>query len=275
MRLSQRLSTAERIQKGPSKSSSAATYPEKSAKAQSRNSVSMRDCAFFSPCLNPVLDRGKGHEDTVVSPEMPTRRAVGHAIFDHESYRQIHHAVGVVTARWRQIGEVRIEVLATLGAVMLRIGNHKITRTPHVEIAQVVQRPMRLLVPIGRVTTARTRLPHVVATLRDDLGLRQVCGHRDPFARVGSVCTWTAHRVALLAQRLGPELYDKRLLGATRCARYSLAFSAISLTIIKTAAGEDILRRLTPLSGLQEDILQRLGLGAALYGQLEIQRIGN
>jgi len=53
------------------------------------------------------------------------------------------------------------------------------------------------------------------------------------------------------------------------------AFAAISLTIIKNAAGEDILRRLTPLSGLQEDILQRLGLGAALYGQLEMQAIGN
>jgi transposase len=52
------------------------------------------------------------------------------------------------------------------------------------------------------------------------------------------------------------------------------AFSDISLTIIKTAAGEDILRRLTPLSGLQEDILQRLGLGATLYGQLEIQATG-
>ena len=36
----------------------------------------------------------------------------------------------------------------------------------------------------------------------------------------------------------------------------------------------EILRRLTPLSGLQEDILQRLGLGASLYGQLEIQAIG-
>ena len=35
-----------------------------------------------------------------------------------------------------------------------------------------------------------------------------------------------------------------------------------------------MLRRLTPLSGLQEDILQRLGLGAALYEQLEIQGIG-
>jgi len=52
------------------------------------------------------------------------------------------------------------------------------------------------------------------------------------------------------------------------------AFSAISLTIIKNAAGDDILRRLTPLSGVQEDLLQRLGLGATLYGQLEIQAIG-
>jgi hypothetical protein len=52
------------------------------------------------------------------------------------------------------------------------------------------------------------------------------------------------------------------------------AFSAIALTLIKTAAGEVMLRRLTPLSGLQEDILQQLGLGAALYGQLAIQGIG-
>ena len=52
------------------------------------------------------------------------------------------------------------------------------------------------------------------------------------------------------------------------------ALSDISLTIIKHAAGEDILRRLTPLSGVQEDILQRLGLGAILYRQLEIQAIG-
>ena len=37
------------------------------------------------------------------------------------------------------------------------------------------------------------------------------------------------------------------------------AFSDVSLTIIKHATGEEILRRLTPLSGLQEDILQRLG----------------
>jgi len=37
------------------------------------------------------------------------------------------------------------------------------------------------------------------------------------------------------------------------------ALADVSLTRIKHAAGEDILRRLTPLSGVQEDILQRLG----------------
>src|SRR5215471_1128165 len=89
-------------------------------------------------------------------------------------------------------------------------------------MAQIVQRPMRRLVPIGRVPTARTRVPYVVATVGDDLRLGQVSGHRDPFARVGSVLTWTEHRVALLAQWLGPELYDQRLLGATRSPRYSL-----------------------------------------------------
>jgi transposase len=53
------------------------------------------------------------------------------------------------------------------------------------------------------------------------------------------------------------------------------ACSGMSLTIVKHAAGEEIMRWLTPLSGLQEDILRRLGLSTSLYGQLEIQEIGN
>src|SRR5712691_13163300 len=115
-----------------------------------------------------------------------------------------------------------VEVRATFRTVMLRIRDDKIPRTPHVESAQVVQRPMRLLVPRGRVTTTRTRLPRVVATVQDDLGLRQVCERCHTFGRVGAIRTWAEHRVALLAQKLGPELYDKGLLGATRYPRYSL-----------------------------------------------------
>src|SRR5262244_950265 len=219
------------MQKGPSESSSAATYPAKSANAQSRKSVSMRPCAFFSPSLDPVLDRGKRDKDPVVAPEVPAGGPVGQAILDHEPYCQIHHAVGVLSARWRQIREVRVKVLATLRTVVLRIRDHEITRTPQVEIAQVMQRPSGLLVPIGRVTTAWTWLPEVVATVEDDLGLWQVCGCGDPGAWVGSVLPWTEHRVALLAQRFRPELYDNRLLGATRCSRYSLLFSAISQVV--------------------------------------------
>src|SRR5215475_5737234 len=210
------------MQKGPSYSSSAATYPEKSAKAQSRKSVSMRACAFFSPSLDPVLDGRKRDKDAVVAPEMPTRGPVGQAVFDHQPHRQIHHAVGVLTAGWGQIGEVRAKVLATLCTVMLGIGHQQIPRTPHVEIPHIMQRPLRLLVPIGRVTTTRARLPEVVATVGDNLGLWQVCGCGEPGAWVGSVFTWTEHRVALLAQRFSPELYAKRLLGTTRCSRYSV-----------------------------------------------------
>src|SRR5215475_7073380 len=173
----------------------------------------MRDWAFFSPSLDPVLDGRKGHKDAMVAPQVPTRWAIGQAILDHEPHGEVNHAVGVLTAGWGQIGEVRAKVLATLRTVMLGIGHHKITRTPQIEIPQVVQRPMALLVPIGRVTTTRARLPDVVATVGDELGLGQVCGCGDPGAGVGSVLTWTVHRVALLAQRFGPELYDKYFWG--------------------------------------------------------------
>src|SRR5262249_8199142 len=71
---------------------------------------------------------------------------------------------------------------------------------------------------------------------------------------------------------LHPENKHKRTDKPT-AERILRAFAGISLTIIKTAAGEDILRRLTPLSELQEAILQGLGLGVTFYRQLEIQTI--
>ena len=167
--------------------------------------MALRPCAFFSPRLHPVLDRGKGHEDPVVAPQMPTRRAVGQAVLDHETDGQIDHAMGILTTRWGQIREVGVEVLATLRTEMLRIRDAQIPRTPPVEIAQVMQRAMNLLVPIGRVTTARTRLPCVVTTVGDALGRGQVGGGCNPFTWVGAILSGSEHRVVLLAQRLGPD----------------------------------------------------------------------
>ena len=73
---------------------------------------------------------------------------------------------------------------------------------------------------------------------------------------------------------LHPENKHKRTDMPT-AERILKAFSDVSLTIIQNVAGEDILRRLTPLSAVQEAILQRLGLGTNLYRQLEIQNMKN
>jgi transposase len=94
--------------------------------------------------------------------------------------------------------------------------------------------------------------------------------------RVLTVTEFVLRRSLEIAQAslpgLHPENKHKRTDKPT-AERVLRAFAGISLTIIKNAAGEDILRRLTPLSELQEDILQRLGLGVTLYRQLEIQTI--
>src|SRR6266516_4407329 len=122
--------------------------------------------------------------------------------------------MGVLTAGWCEIGEVRVKVFATLPTGVLRIGDHEVTRAPHVEIPQVVQRPLALLVPIGLVTTTRTRLARVGATRREDLWRWQVCNRGNSFGGIGSVRTRTEHGCVLLARMLGPALYDKCPTGA-------------------------------------------------------------
>ncbi len=95
--------------------------------------------------------------------------------------------------------------------------------------------------------------------------------------RVLTVTEFVLRRSLETAQAKRPGLHPENKQKQTdtpTVERILKACSAISLTIIKHAAGDDILWRLTPLSALQEDILQRLGLGATLYGQLEIQAIG-
>ena len=73
----------------------------------------------------------------------------------------------------------------------------------------------------------------------------------------------------------GLHLENKRKMTGTPTAERLLqAFAGVSLTIIQYAAGEEILRRITPLSGVQEAILHWLGLGTNLYRQLEIQNTG-
>src|SRR5262245_8024605 len=97
---------------------------------------------------------------------------------------------------------------------MLRIRDDKIPRTPEVEIAQVVERPLVLLVPIGLVPTPRTRLARVGATGRDDLWWWQVGNGGNPFGGIRSIRPRTEHGGVLRACMLRPALYDKCPSGA-------------------------------------------------------------
>src|SRR5205814_6330898 len=99
--------------------------------------------ALWSPSLHPDLNCRKGDKHPVVTPQVPAGGPVGQAIFDHQPYRQINHTVGVLTAGWRQGREVGTKVLATLRTGVLGIGHQQITRTPHVEIPHIMERPMR------------------------------------------------------------------------------------------------------------------------------------
>src|SRR4029453_15555692 len=94
--------------------------------------------------------------------------------------------------------------------------------------------------------------------------------------RVLTVMEFVLRRSLQTDQTALPGLHPenkRKMTDKPTAERILKAFSDVSLTIITNAAGEEILRRLTSLSGLQADILQRLGLGASLYGQLEIKEM--
>src|SRR4029434_2166975 len=176
--------------------------------------VSMRAWAFFSPRLAPVLERRKRHTNAVVAPQVPTRRTVGHAILHDEPHRQSDDAVGILTTGGRHLRQGSLEVLRTFRTIRLRIRDDEITRTPQVEIPQVIARPLELLVPIGLVTTRRTGLSRVGAIGRDDLWRWQVGHGGHPFGGIGSIRPRTEHGFVLRDHMLGPALYDKCLSGA-------------------------------------------------------------
>src|SRR3954466_13845232 len=188
------------MQKGPSYSSSAARKPEKSVSARSRYSVSVRRAAFFPPGLDPVLDRGVGDEHAVIAPEAPTGRAIGEAVFDDQADGGVDDTPRIVTARVGQVGHVGVEVLATAGAVVLRVENDRVAWPSGEGIAQVMKGPSPLAIAIGTVAAARAGPAAVIAALAADLGLGQILDVTDPLGGIGAVFAGSWHGVPPLLE---------------------------------------------------------------------------
>lgn len=91
--------------------------------------------------------------------------------------------------------------------------------------------------------------------------------------RVLTVLEFVLRRSLEQAGATLPDLHpeNKQQRTATPTAERILrAFAGISLTLITTACGAELMRQLTALSRVQEEILHRLGLETALYERLEI-----
>jgi hypothetical protein len=62
-----------------------------------------------------------------------------------------------MTAGQGQIGQIDIEILATLGAVVREVGNQETNRTSRFQIAQVMQGALARFVTIGQMPTSWAR----------------------------------------------------------------------------------------------------------------------
>ena len=168
----------------------------------------MRFSAFFSPGLDPVLDRCEWGEDAMISPQAPTGGAIRQTVLRDQSHRQVDHAVRVVAARRSQCRHVRVEVFPALGAIMHRIGKLNVVWPARAKIAQIMQCSMRRPISITTVSAARAGATTMSAATLNDLCFWKIFGGCDAFGSIWNVSTWSRHGGALLGN--APLLCSKR-----------------------------------------------------------------
>lgn len=123
----------------------------------------------------------------MLSPEGPTGGAIRQAIFDDESNGGFDDASGIVTARVGQVGHVGVEVLVAGDAVMLRVDQEDIARSPCERVAQVVECATREAIAVGTVSAMRTRAPAVITALARELGFGQVADAGGALGGIGTI----------------------------------------------------------------------------------------
>lgn len=151
---------------------------------------------------------------------MPTGRFVGEAVLHHDADRQGHDPVGVKRLRRRQIGDISVEVLAALGAMMLRRGENDVAWPAGDEVADIMQRAREGLVAVAAFAAARTRTMLEVATLLDDLWFRKILRPCDPFRGIGPIFAGTGHDAALLGLVFQTKKLPKLPRKVMACSRY-------------------------------------------------------
>jgi hypothetical protein len=129
----------------------------------------------------------------VLSPEGPTGRAVGQAVFNDQSDGSVDDAACVVAAGFGEVGHVGIEVLAAARAIMLRVDQDDVAGSASEGVAQVVEGAAGEAVAVGAVAAAWAASPAVIAALADDLGPGQIVDACGALGGVGAVFAGWQH----------------------------------------------------------------------------------
>lgn len=187
------LSTIDRTQNGPSYNSSAAMYPENSARTLSRYPSVTCCSAFFSPGLNPVLDGSERDEHAVVSPEMPTGRTIRQTILHDQPHCQRDDAMCVMTLGERQLGRIRVKVALTFAAIVLRVSETNVPRASADQIPHVVQRPFETPFAITATLAFRARPVRKVAAACRDFRLGQLFNMGNSLGSIRHVLSRSSH----------------------------------------------------------------------------------
>ena len=114
--------------------------------------------------------------------------------------------MGVMTPWRSQIGEVDVEVLATLRAVMRGIGYEQINRAIAIQVPQIVQRPMAPFMAIGQMTASRTGRMLMVAIIGHDLRRWKITDMGNPFGGIGNILAGSKPHGELSSAKVEPAV---------------------------------------------------------------------
>jgi hypothetical protein len=114
--------------------------------------------------------------------------------------------MGVMTP-WRgQIGEVDVEVLATLRTVMRGVGDEQINGTMAVQIAYIVQGAVTPFVAISQMTASRTGGMLMVAIIGHDLRRWKITDINDPFGGIGNILAGSEPHGEFSSEKVEPAV---------------------------------------------------------------------
>ena len=130
----------------------------------------------------------------MVTPEVPTGRSVGQAIFGDEADGQLLDPAGIQAVGQSQVGKVTGEATATAEAAMAGERDDQLNGAVGPRIPEVMEGALAHGIAAGAVAAARARSRRPVAAAPRDARFGQVLNTCDALGDIRDIFPWTSHR---------------------------------------------------------------------------------